>query len=200
MNLPIDPWTIAAVLLLLGVAIWGIRLLKQRVEEQRYQEHMADLEFEATLLSGRDSLVAASAQDAVFLQTPSPAAQTQELPPGFDMPAEESPVIHEPLTINRHSGPQPADVAASGVFSRLQAAGMVRGIEGYIELHGNPKGAAILRLRNGKLALLVPHMESEGFLQHNAKRVDMIIMEGAGGSAFVVRPIEQLLAEGITLS
>lgn len=200
MTLPLDPWTIAALVFLLAVGIWGIRLLKQRIDEQRYQEHLADLEFEATLMSGKDSLVAASAHDAVFLQTTSGEPQTPELPSELEIPAEVNPVIRDPLQIDRHFGPQPADVAAKSVFSRLQTAGLLRGIEGYVELHGNPKGGVILRLRDGKLALLVPHMESEGFLQHNAKRVDMIIMAGAGGSAFVVRPIEQLLAEGITLS
>jgi hypothetical protein len=106
-----------------------------------------------------------------------------------------------PLQPNTPSAsPLPADAEAEAVMRQLHASGLVTMIDGYVPLHNNPKGAALLKLRNGKLALLVPHMESETFLRRNARRADIIIMAGADGKAVVVTPLEQFLAETISPS
>ncbi len=198
-----DFWSLGALIIIGVLAFFGIRMLKQRLDDQRYREQMADLEFEASLLSGSDSVVAAAANDAVFISKPE----------AYPVEAAASPLLRSSVVQSESQvsgsdaaiipildGPVPADIKAQQVMSKLQHAGFVRAVEGYIEVHGNPKGAAILRLRDGKLALLVPHMESESFLRHNARRVDMIIMAGSDGNGFVVRPLEQLIAESITLS
>jgi hypothetical protein len=92
----------------------------------------------------------------------------------------------------------PADVQAKAVVDKLRTAGLLRHIDGYLELHGNMQGVAILKLRNGQTALLVPHMESEAFLQRNERRADMIIMALPNGQSYVVRPLGAMIADSMT--
>lgn len=174
-------WSIFAILLVCGVAAWGIRMLKQRLDEQRYQEQLAELEFTENLLA--DASITSGGDDAAFLQTDAQAA----------IPPAGSSKVAAIASVSAS-----ADAAAAPVMNQLIQAGLTNGsIEGYVELHGNSKGAALLRLRNGKLALLVPHMESEAFLRRQARRVDLIIMAGIDGKAVVITPLEQLLSENM---
>lgn len=184
-----DLWSLGAVIFLLAIAGWGIRLLRQRVEDQRYREHLSEMEFEQTLFPAARSDDHES-QDMVFLQN-IPASQELKSA-GFSADLTSTPAVGV-------EGPLPADVAAQTIVKKLTLSGLLRSVEGYIEVHGNPKGAAILSLRNGKRALLVPHMESEPFFRRHARRVDMIIVMGPDGAGLVVTPLEELLADNMSV-
>lgn len=191
-NMQFEIWTLAAIFLAAAVAFWGFRLLRNRLEEQRYQEELAELEFEQTLFSGDSGNF--DAQNLAFLQTaPSTAVvdQTNVTPP----PSFPVPPSMETVSLITSREPQPADITAATVIRRLKLSGLMGSVEGYIPLHGNPKGVAILSLRNGKRALLVPQMESEMFFRRHAPQADYIIVMGTDGGSLVVTPFEQLLAE-----
>lgn len=199
MNFTIDPWSIMAILVVLVIAFIGIRMLKQRLDEQRYQEQLAELEFNERLFSNAETSAEPSSQELSV----SPLNTDAKQPVDFDEPGiipgqiETSAPTQKSNIVNDDSEPQAADVMSAKIVNQLTQADMLTSVEGYIELHGNPKGAAILRLRTGKMALLVPHMESEAFLRRHARRVDMIILTKSDGKAVVVTPLEDLISQNI---
>lgn len=187
MDMRLDIWSITAMVLVCALALYGFRLLRQRIDEQRYQEQLSELEFEQTLFSGVGQ-VGQESQDLIFLQKSSASAVTETAVQVTKFPP------NPPLAPQADAGDFiPADIAAESIVRQLKISGLMGSVEGYIELHGNPKGAAILSLRNGKRALLVPHMESEAFFRHNAPRADIIIVMGCDGKGLVFTPLEQLI-------
>lgn len=192
---------IAFAVIIGGIAFVGFRMLRQRMEQLRYDEQIAELEFQENLLAKMN--IGALDDDNRFLQqetvatvTDSPASP-EEIPTA---PTTQHPAEHpapDMYVASEDDAALPADVAAAGVMKQLGAGGLVTGIDGYIPLHGNSKGAVLLRLRTGKSALLVPQIESEAFLRHNARRADMIIMVGNDGKALVVSTLEHFLAENM---
>lgn len=187
-----------------SIAYVGIRMLRQRMEQLRYQEQIAELEFQENLLANMSG--GGLGEDNRFLQSENVAAVANEpVAPVMETDAANRDMnsvqtgVSQPLdTPQTDDGPIAADVAASGVMKQLEAAGLVTTIDGYVPVHGNPKGAVMLRLRNGKSALLVPQMESEAFLRHNSRRADMIIMVGHDGKGVVVSTLEHFLAENMS--
>ncbi len=190
----LDVWSILGLLLILGIAVWGLRLLKQRLDEQRYQESLAELEFEGSVLSDF-SMTGMGSQDMQFMssETAPRASISAEL-------RESSPPPAMPRLEAAYGGTEvkpSADMSTTFVMQQLKQSGLFQSIEGYIDLHGNAQGAAIILLRNGKRALLVPHMESEAFLRRHSRRVDYILMVGTDGKAVVVTPLEELISQNI---
>lgn len=202
-------WLIFAAVVL-GCAVVGFRMLRDRMDQMRMEEQLAEMEFQQSVL-GSIGVESTLGDDDRFLQTepteadiktqsselsatePDPTAERTETStsPGTSADAIVTPQV-------QNDGPRPADISASSVVRQLTISGLLRGIDGYVPLHGNPRGAVLLRLRNGKQALLVPHMESEAFLRHNARRAELIIMVGTDGKAVTVQPLEQFLAEAIS--
>ena len=183
MGLALDPLSIVAILIIGTVVLWGIRIFKNRMDQQRYLEELAELEFTESLLA--ESALNEGTNEA-FLMPDKDSA----LPPA---PVEQALDFYS----NVNSDPAAADQKASGIINQLTHSGMFNSIDGYVELHGNKKGSAIIKLRNGKLALLVPHMESEAFIKRQSRRVDYIIMTMSDGTGMVVTPLEQLISENI---
>lgn len=194
MDMRLDAWSIGAMLLVLGLAVYGIRLLRQRVEEQRYQEQLAELQFEQTLFSNSGS-AGHESEDLVFLQNQNAAIFSEAVASN-----NPPPIVISPALVENAESSVPADIAADAIIRQLKLSGLLGSIEGYLDLHGNRKGAAILSLRNGKRALLVPHMESEAFFRRHASRVDVIIVMGSDGKGLVVTPLEEMLSDNISLS
>lgn len=181
----------------------GVRMVRSRMDHIRAQEELAEMEFQQTVLAsfgqettlGDDDRFASKAdvvEASLTTDRGGSVAGSENGDSALTSPVQQTPAPANPLLSGE---PLPADVAAVAVMNQLGAMGLVNGVDGYVALHNNPKGAALLRLRTGKQALLVPHMESEAFLRHNARRVDFIIMTGTDGKAFVVSPLEQFLAE-----
>ncbi len=205
MTTDLATWLIFGIVVL-GCIVVGILMLRARMDQMRMEEQLAEMEFQQSVLGsiGVESTLGA---DDRFLQSnhsehgtkspPDATAADLTTDPAELIPDSHTP--HETTTASQlqHDGPPPADIAASGVIRQLTISGLLRGIDGYVALHGNPQGAALLRLRNGQQALLVPHMESEAFLRHNARRAEFIIMVGTDGKAVVAQSLEQFLAESI---
>lgn len=173
----------------------GVMWVRARMERLRYEEEMADLEFQQSLIS---ELPVGGDADSRFVV---PATDANDLMAKGVTEGSGQPDTALPMPVMLHPGADgvsSADGLAAGVMRQLTATGLLSGVDGYVALHGNPKGAALLKFRNGKQALLVPHMESEAFLRHNARRVDFIIMTGSDGRAVIVTPLEQFLAESVS--
>ncbi len=185
-----DAWSIGVALLVLGIAVLGIKFIARRIEEQRYREDLAEMEFEQTLLSSAASSNHDS-RDSVFLQDELASEPGKTV---VTFAVEPTPI---PYQNEINSDMVAADVAAVSVIEKLKMAGLLRTIEGYIDVHGNPKGAVIILLRSGKRALLVPHMESEFFFRRNSKRVDFFIVRGTDGNDLVVSALSSWLAENV---
>jgi hypothetical protein len=190
----LDGWSIAGIVFLVAIAAWGIRLLKQRLADQRYQQELADLEFEGSVFS-EIGPVADFGHDQHFVSQPVEHAglHQEQRPQELN---NQTPQVVPPGPLAQ-PGMSSADEAASHVMQQLQNSGLLKSVEGYIDVHGNPKGAAILLLRDGKRALLVPHMESEVFLRRHSKRVEMIIMAGSDGKGVVITPLEELISQNL---
>lgn len=190
-----DIWSILGIALVLAIVGWGIRLLKQRLDEQRYQDQLADLEFEGSVFSEVPG-AANTMEDMRFVTTdPTSGPTPTEAPYVSPITSPLQAAVVPPVDNDQ----LPADMAAMYVMQQLQQSGLLSSVEGYIEVHGNAKGAAIIKLRNGTRALLVPHMESEAFMRRHARRVDMIIMVGSDGRGVVVTPLEELLSQNVRL-
>lgn len=183
----LDIWSIGAIALIVGIAAWAIILIRRRLDEQRYLEQMAELEFTQTMLANAQQEQNDATDQSALQNVQLQSSDTHQNPVPDRAPA------------GQNGGPHPADILAASAIRQLTRAGLYDHVAGYVELHGNPKGAALLRLRNGKHALLVPHMESEAFLRKNHRRADIIIMTGTDGGAFVVTSLEQLISDSISL-
>jgi len=184
----LDPWSIFGILVVLLIAGWGIKLLRDRIEEQRYREEMEELAFEQSIITQISSSAGTMESDARFLvKEETPLALFPQKSPAA--PLEAARPVHP------SDSPNSSATLSDQLIARLQQGGLVTSIEGYLELHGDARGITIVRLRNGKTGLVVPTMESESFLRRNSRRADLIFMCGSDGNAYVVRRVEDVIAE-----
>jgi hypothetical protein len=109
------------------------------------------------------------------------------------IPADEIQVVQDPYM-------EPADRVCAKVVNQLRHGGLLESEEGYADLHGNPKGALVVRLRGAKRCLIIPHFESEPYLMRNLKRYDMIICVGKDGKAAITSRLEEMIASRISSS
>jgi hypothetical protein len=165
------------------------------LDDQAAAQRMADAAFEAQVLSS----VVSTEDTNAFSRNPI-ATDGEPMASAFadDMPIPAA----EPVSKSAPTGViapedafrQPAEVVCAAVIKQLQGAGMVDSVDGYQELNGNPKGAVVLRLKGGKLALVVPYFESEPFALRNLRRYDMIVQVGRNGKAVVLKSLEEVIA------
>ena len=188
-NLDISSVIIGCVVI--GFLIWTWRVIRAKLDEQRYYEDVSAMEFENSVLgmtsteTFRSDYGAAGNSATTVDDSISGAMQ-------LDNPTDSSPRKAEPAVNDKAS-------ASERVIDRLTKAGVLNSVEGYREHYGDPRGIAMLRLKNGQTAMLVGHMESAAFLAANERRADMIIVAANDTDVFVIRPFTQLLADNIRL-
>lgn len=185
MPFPIDIWSMFAILLVLGILFWLYRTIRNQYDEQRYQEELAAMEFEQSVV-GATALI--SEDDNRFTIR----ANTEPAPSAAPVPLEDAP----PLTAPPPPGEATAD-PLTPVIDRLKAAGLFQNIETYLDHNGVSRYAALVKITGNKLVLVVPDMESAAFLRHQLKRCDSIILTPPGGDSFVVRPMGAWLADAL---
>lgn len=174
--------------------------VKNRLDRQRERERMAEAAFEARIINAyRDDLetiqpVAAAEGLATAEQAFASAAVLDELL----QPIGEG---------GSHLSPAaPASAPASGdgkeawekVYDRLFRSGIIEGVEGHLELNGNPKAAKILTMRDRRRALLVPYFETDVFAEKNLKRFELLIFVTRSGEAVIISPMDELIANHVT--
>jgi len=182
----VDPWSIFGILVVLLIAGWGVKILRSKIEEQRYKEEMDALAFEQSVISQIASPTGAGESDSRFIVNDEPI-----------FVGDSTPVVQYRLDGNATStnAPEISATPSEMLIERLQRGGLITSIEGHLELHGDPKGVTIVRLRNGKTGLIVPNMESESFLRRNSRRADMIFLCASDKNVYVVRRVEEVIAE-----
>jgi hypothetical protein len=187
-------WLVAIAFAVCAILVY--RAVKNRLEEQEAAQRMADAAFEAQILGTTRS----TGSDERFL------ASQEETVQAFAVPAPPQQDIMEALNLQQQTIPakisvqteefsrQPADITCAGVISQLRNAGMLEQVDGYVELNGNSKAAAVLRLKGGRFALVVPYHESEMFTHRNLKKYQMLLYVGRDGKACVVTSLEETIA------
>lgn len=194
------------------ILVIAIVIVRRRMEEQKAREAMADAAFEmqvmasfrhadasAISLSPPGQHPASFPDSAPFSPISEVFPETTFAPEGI-APAAETVAIDPPANraVAGDSNSERADIVASGAISQLRHAGMLTDNDGYMELNGNPQGAVILRLKDGRRALLVPYHETEVFTRRNLRRFDLLIYVGRDGKAVVVTALESVIADRLS--
>ncbi|MGC8841992.1 MAG: hypothetical protein ACP5QZ_11155 [Candidatus Sumerlaeaceae bacterium] len=170
--------TVTAALLAIGYATYRVvRYLRQQQEAERINEAQFEAAALAALLAS--NITEQNNQDSPQQEIPFTQSNLYGTIPA-EAPADTQP---------------PVDVACKQVLDRLRQAGFLDDIETFIPLHGNPKGAAILRLRNRKRVLLVPYFETEIFTERELRRCDALLFVSRSGKAVYIQSLESFLAE-----
>ena len=189
--------TVLGVLMVLSVVLYGYKLYRGRVDRLAEQDDLAGKRFEAEIMAtlrgtGETGAVAAL-ESATYGRTfggPPPARAASHIPP----PVASTP----PIASIGSDDPPRADIVAGAVIEQLRRAGMLASVEGHEELHGNRTGAAVLKLTDGRRAILVPHHESEAFARRQLKRFDAVFYVGRDGKAVVLASLENVIAEKLS--
>lgn len=209
---------VLACFLLLMVFI-GYNLVRSRMRKQRELERIQDASFEAQMRRYADSLVPTRHVPGPVPGRYTPPSEPEESCPDA-MAVAEIEALHtpesQPQSAKRAQPSRPeaptagttavtgaadvrraADEVCSLVIAQLRNANLLDRVDDYIELNGNPQGAAILRMRNGRRALLVPYFETDIFAERNLKRFDYLIFVGRNGRAVMLKRLEDWLAEAL---
>ncbi|MCX7624789.1 MAG: hypothetical protein N2Z21_01030 [Candidatus Sumerlaeaceae bacterium] len=170
-----------------AVVIYALVRMSREMRKMRAAEEAQAARFEASILaafsSANSSTMAATENSDDELPLPtvvSPVPNTNEDAQDY--------FAFEPLH-------QPVDVVSRRILSQLREAGLLQEIESHIPLHGNPKGAAILKLRNRKRVLLVPYYETEVFAERELTQYDAIIFLSRSGKGLFVQTLESVITE-----
>ena len=204
-----DAATLAVGFIFLLLVVMVVITVRRRLEEQRAREAMAEAAFEMEVLASlrnADTQVLSSNGHQELTPAPQPqgsetgAAVAESVPAPAHQPqtqaASPSPGA-SPLLSSEVYYQECADVAAAAALSQLRHAGLIDDIDSYMELNGNPQGAAILRMKDGRRVLLVTYHETEVFTRRNLRRFDLLIYVGRDGKAVVVNSLENMIADRV---
>jgi hypothetical protein len=170
-------------LALVAAVVYAVFRARQRLLDQQMQERLADARFEAELVRSTTALPHGS--------MPPPELVLENI-------SEAESIVHTGRAILER-GPDPqVDDPCEGTIARLRHAGMLDQVEGYMDLNGDPKAAAIVRFRDKRRVLLVPYHETEVFTERNLKRFDAIVFVGRSGKAVMISPLETAIAESLS--
>lgn len=170
-----------------AVVIYALVRISREIRQMRAAEEAQAARFEASILAtfGTANLGEPNVNEQDGDETPLPLTQG---PVRAETPTVNSDSLSEPLH-------QPVDVLSRRILAQLREAGLLHEIESFIPLQGNPKGAAILKLRNRKRVLLVPYYESEVFTERELAQYDGIIFLSRSGRGLFVQTLEAVITE-----
>ena len=170
---------ICIILLAAGVVLWIVRIVRRYVVQQREAAASA-ARFEGEM--ARE-----------FGGTSGPMSH-----------ADASPLVHQ-LVANDHvsselqppSHPEELDMehATAKLIKKLQAGGLYIGMEGTISLGQGSLQGQIVRLRDNKIALIVPSVQSEQFLAHHARRFDFLFVLLNSDQVVVIQKYQDFVAD-----
>jgi hypothetical protein len=176
-----------AALIVLVTAIF-VYLLVKRTREQRVREALDEARFESEVLASIQPSLAGSGAE------PCTAADAA------DAGAPVLDIVVTPGAEGSQRRGEPGESAAlQEVLGQLRRANLIDGFETYLELHGRSKGMAAVTLRGGKKALVLAHLESEGFTTHQLRRYDYIICAGESGRPVLIQSLAEYIADRFTM-
>ncbi|MBX3729225.1 MAG: hypothetical protein KF858_08570 [Candidatus Sumerlaeia bacterium] len=178
------PW----LLLMLALFAVGIFFLVRRfqsgygAQEMGYQEEELRFEREVLEQATRGSMAGTPATPPAEPAVPRVAA-----PPWAPPPVPTAPKPPE-------TGPAPA-ASVEELARRLQQLTVLGDREGALRMP-IPPDAPIYRLRRGGVAVILPRLESQAFVEHCCRRFDLVLVaDGGGGEALAVSRLQGRLAE-----
>ena len=166
---------IGIVVFLLLLLAFGFVYAIRRLAAERSRERQQELVFEQSVLLALSKPVSTA-------PVPGPSAETN-LSDLWAAPEPETSKENQaiPALTEPQLRPSPLDDPCLAVLRQLQGSGMVESVEGYVEMHGNPRMGTVLRMRGAKRVLLLPFHETEAFVRHNLRRYDYMIFVGNDG-------------------
>jgi len=158
----------------------------RHLQEMRAAEELQEAQFESSVIA------ALMAGDRDIGELPATNHDYDQTIPSISSSAAGAKII----SVGESGPAQPAaDVACRAVMDQLRRSGLLEAVEGYVTLNGNPKGGAILLLRNRKRVLLVPYYESEIFTERELQRCDALLYVSRSGKAVYIQSLESVIAE-----
>ncbi|MEQ8821226.1 MAG: hypothetical protein RLY93_13370 [Sumerlaeia bacterium] len=207
---------IAFFLVIVGLGVFIAIRLKRGIEEQREKEAIEERAFEKTLLqefsNSRPSPYAQPTLEQDLAGVPLAQA------PPMEQPEAPRPAPMTAVSIGQPPPPSPATASTplppppSGVLrpidappanldelvERLRNLGVITSPEGRVAMP-IPPDAPIFRLKAGGLCLLLPRLESEAFLAHQAKRFDLVFVLTANGTVLTLARMQRELERLVQL-
>jgi len=163
----------------IAVAAWAAVVIRRRIEERRAKEEQAAMLLEAEVAS-----LLAARKTTPPLESASPPAQAK---PGSAAPGES--------VSEDRSGSRIASQTVEAVLGKLRSGGLLEGIEGAIYLSDGRSEGKIVRLRSGKMAVVLPYLESAEFLARQIKRFDLCIVALDADQTCVISPLGDYIAD-----
>ena len=179
---------LAGIVVGLGIWAWSVW---QKMTARYEEEQRAALDLETSIRS----MLAARQNDRPSAPSP-PVAQPVAPARGSQRP--------EPPPPAASAGPEPASQegstfeamqAVEAILNKLRSAGLFASLEGVIYLSDNRSEGKIVRLTDGKAALVMPRMEPPDFMARQLKRFDLCITALGGDSFCVVSSLGAYIAD-----
>ena len=118
-------------------------------------------------------------------------------------PAVQPPPVggQSPAGLQVPPGTEKADIEhpVAELINKLEAGGLCVGTEGPISLGQGGAQGQIIRLRDNKIALILPSYQSEQFLAQHARRFDLLFVLLSGDQALVIQRYQDFVADRMSL-
>lgn len=171
------------ILVIGGAALaYAIYRLVHYLRGMKDLERLSEAQFEAALLASIGTASGTNRSDPKTTDNPTQQRTLEDSPPS-------------PEARPDGAGHVPVDMQCKRLLDQLAAAGLLENIECYVNVAGNPKGAAVLRLRNRKRVLLVPYFETDIFTDRELRCYDGLLFVSRNGKAVYVQSVESLIAQ-----
>ncbi|MCX8038735.1 MAG: hypothetical protein N3D11_17110 [Candidatus Sumerlaeia bacterium] len=165
----------------IGLGVWFFVTVRRRMELYRADEQKAASMLEAEMLALLNARQAASSPPTVLPAPPESPATGRETPPA------------EKLT------QPPGAEALEGLLNKLRAGGLFGAVEGALFLSDGRSEGKIVRLSDGRMALVLGQMEPPEFLARHLKRFDVCIVALGADQAYVISPLGAMIASRFSL-
>lgn len=182
--------------LVIAIVFFSVR---KTIREQDARNRLLEQNFENTILSELSKL-------ETMVETSNISAQNsiskdsdhfhQDLPENTEIPLTQS--VATPLINSELNTPSPdfrIDQASQKILNQLRNANLSDGIFDFVAFHGNPQYGLSIRLRTGKIILILPNHESDAFQRLQLKRFDFIIFIDRNGNGLISTSLENFIAD-----
>jgi len=179
-----------------GAVAWAVLVIRRRIEQRRAEEEQAAMLLEAqvsSLLAPRQG--PSSAQTATTREATSPPEAAVA-----GRPVEPS----SPAPVGAASVTSGGEIAGAGeaveaILAKLRSGGLLGGIEGAVYLSDGRSEGKIVRLSDGKVAVVLPCLESAEFLARQLRRFDLCIVALGNEQTCVISPFGSYIADRVSL-
>ena len=178
------------VVLAVGIVVWAVAVIRKRIGERRAEEEKAARMLEAQVMS-----LVAERRTTASQEPPTRSEATGATPPNGSSPppqAAASPMVSD------GAASEPAQ-RVEAILTRLRSGGLLVGLEGSLYLSDGQSEGKIVRLRDGKTAVVLPQLESAEFLARQIKRFDLCIVALGGDQTCVISPLGTYIADHVAM-